>query len=124
MTQRRLKTLNINLPAATAAGTYSYNFTADKDMALIVGVAIAESKRNTSDMYRIGIKPTNGGEVVVDVCNRAFWVVDTATPINQRLLDLGQGGIIAQGYQYTVSVTLVENLVGILNIDMVFDQRN
>lgn len=124
MTQRRLKTLNISLAAATAAGTYSFPFTADKDMQIITAVAIAENKRNTADIYRIGIKPANGGEVVVDVCNRVFWVIDTATPINERMLDLGQGGIIAQGYQYTVSVTLVENLVGILNIDMVFDQRN
>lgn len=93
-------------------------------MQFISAVAIAENKRNSSDIYRIGIKPANGGEIVVDVCNRAFWVVDTATPINERMLDLGQGGIIAQGYQYTISVTLVENLVGNLNLDMVFDQRN
>jgi hypothetical protein len=121
---RRLKTLNISLAAATAAGTYSYTFTADKDMQLITSVAIAENKRNAADIYRIGLKPTNGGDVIIDVCNRAFWVVDAATPINERMLYLGDGGIIAQGYQYTVSVTIVENLVGALNLDMVFDQRS
>ncbi|MGV3597122.1 MAG: hypothetical protein ACO1PI_04590 [Bacteroidota bacterium] len=121
---RRLKTLNISLAAATAAGTYSYTFTSDKDMAYISAIAVAENKRNTADIYRIGLKPTNGGDVVIDVCNRAFWVVDAATPINERMLYLGEGGIIAQGYQYTVSVTIVENLVGALNLDMVFDQRN
>lgn len=124
MTQRRLKTLNISLAAATPAGTYSYTFTADKDMQLITSVAVAENKRNAADIYRIGLKPANGGEVIIDVCNRAFWVVDTVTPINERMLYLGDGGIIAQGYQYTVSVTVVENLVGALNMDMVFDQRN
>ncbi len=91
-------------------------------MQLITAVAVAENKRNASDTYRVGLKPANGGEVVVDVCNRAFWVVDTATPINERMLYLGEG-IIAQGYQYTVSVTTLEALVGNLNIDLLFDQR-
>lgn len=124
MTQRRLKTLNIALDALTLAGTYSYNFTADKDMQVIIGVAVGENKRNIADAYRIGIKPANGGEVVVDVCNRAFWVVDSFTPINERMMDLGQGGIIAQGYQYTLSLTLVDTLLEPLNLDVVFDQRN
>lgn len=121
---RRLKTLNISLPAATAAGTYTYTFTADKDMNSIMAVAVGENKRNASDMWRLGIKPANGGDVVIDICNRAFWVVDTATPINERYLQLESGGIIGLGYQYTVSITIVENLVGILNLDVVFDQRS
>ena len=121
---RRLKTLNINLPAATAAGTYTYTLTADKDMEYIISVAAAENKRNASDMWRMGIKPANGGEVVVDISNRAFWVVNENTPINERLLHLENGGILAAGNQYTVSVVIVENLVGNLSLDIVFDQRN